>query len=468
MTAIYLMTLISGTLLGLALLTLLALFFASLYRNNRLLLCTLTAALALHLGVGSIIWLVRGMTPSLPEGPTVHILPAQPPPPVAIQPLKPIIPKKLDLARGKWDGDKRAKVNPRGENPNLKPGDPNPQKPSKPFKILKDPLPPFIPVTDPNDATFFTDNDASINAGEIRTIIGTHGAKPGERGENGGDPNGGKSRVWRRGDPRATGEDGRVYFIRLKHSSGAWNAHAVGINRLLGFLDGYFPCEAESWPLTAAEMAERYMRQDVQPAFVYVYCDDTLAFSPREVAILREYLARGGFLFLDSRPDPVIKELVTRELAKILPGSHLAAVPKSHPINTFLFRLTAPGVGLNIIEKTNYGVTQNHRLAVFYTMGNFAQLYASFPPTADDYVKAQYQMGANVMVYAIRQGNPADLPREAGANARVTNQTIDRLLGIPAPKATPPDAPRTTMKITPIAPSLAVSEEPADITLQDD
>ncbi|HOF90090.1 MAG TPA: DUF4159 domain-containing protein, partial [Armatimonadota bacterium] len=423
MTAITLMTVCCGTVLGLAVLALLVMQLVSLYRRNRLLIAAITAALALHLAVGGACWLARGTPRVLSDGPVVHIAPKQTPPPLEMKPIIPELPTIPTLPKGKWDGDRHARRNPRGDDPNKKPGDPTPKTPLQPLPAEPpNPKPPiFTPTDDPERATFFTPERSSLSPEEVRNMRDgtTRGHGRGPRGEGGGDPNGDpNSPGWRRGDPHGT-EQGRVYFIRLKHGSGAWNAHAAGISRLLAFLNGYFPCETESRAMTAAEVAERFLTPGTPPAFLYLYCDETFALAPRETAVLRAYLDGGGFLFLDSRPDPVIRDDVGRELAKVLPGSRLAPVAKHHPINTFLFRLGAPGVGLNVIEKTNYGITHNGRLTVFYTLGNFAQLYASFPPTADAYVKAQYQMGANVMLYAIRQGNAADIRREAGASARV-------------------------------------------------
>jgi hypothetical protein len=195
-------------------------------------------------------------------------------------------------------------------------------------------------------------------------------------------------------------------------------------------------------------------------------------------------MERGGFLFLDSRPDPFTKDVVAGEMAKVMPGSRLSVLPNSHPINSFLFRLSTPGVGENVIDRKNYGISKGNKLVVFYTMGNFSHLYASFAPNSDEYVKAQFQMGANVMLYGIRKGNQADVVQRAGAKAEVTNQAIDRLLSLggggPKPAADP-NKPPESIKIKKDPPPPPVEGEggegpvtppedegPDDIKLNDD
>lgn len=241
-------------------------------------------------------------------------------------------------------------------------------------------------------------------------------------GDPDGDPNGGIPAGFPDGKI-----GGRVYFIRMKHGSGAWNAYDDGTKRLLGFLNVSFPCEGEGRAIAAGEMRDKYMSKGALPSFLYLYCDDTFALSSTDVAVLTEYLGKGGFLFLDSRPDPVVRERVQNQVDKILPGARLSVITRSHPINTALFRLASPGIGENYIDQKNYGVSRGGRLVIFYTPGNFSHLYSMFPSGSNDYVNAQYQMGANVMLYAIMKGKVNDFEKKAGANAQVTKQALESL-----------------------------------------
>jgi hypothetical protein len=467
MMAVYLLiTVACGSLLALAILGLLVYLFVSLLRKNRLFAATIVIAFGLHVLVGVGCWLAS-VRPGANLGPAIiHVAPMPPPAPEKLPHLIiPTLPRLPELAVGRKDGDKQSNKNPLGENPHERlPGAPNqggmmPKNPAT-DKPVEPPL--VIPTGIPDDAAYFVENyDQNFGRGEV---TGMHGrGRSGKNGKNGGVDDGDPRGEWKRGVPGT--RDGRVYFIRLKHGSGAWNAHAEGTRRLLAYLNAYVPCESDTWPMTAAELDSRYLRKGLQPSFLYLYCDDTFTLNPREVRVLRAYLDDGGFLFLDSRPDPAIKELVASELSQILPGSRLTAIPRSHPINTFLFRLSSPGVGLNVIDQANYGISQSNRLNVFYTMGNFAQLYATFPPTGDDYVTAQYQMGANVMLYGIRSGDPTDITRREGARADVTNQAVNRLLGVKAPAAHADTPLKPIYNITPDTPT---ANEPDEILLTEE
>jgi hypothetical protein len=458
----FIVALTCGGLLALAALGLLGYLFVSLLHRNRLLALAILGALALHLGVAGVLLLVHGPVHAPTATAVLHIAPPPLPAPLDLpKPPKPTF-EQPALPQGTTNGSRHATANPRGNDPSKRPGARGPAA----TVILKDPPPPPLvqPSLDPEAS--YLDTGFTDPHGELTSI--TRGTDSrGGKGENGGFRNGDPhSTEYARGDRNGT-RDGRVYFLRLKYGSGAWNAHAEGIRRLLRFLDAYVVCESDSWAMTTAELSDRYLRRQMQPCFIYAYCDETFSLSPSEAAILRDYLTRGGFLFLDSRPDPYIKEQVANQLAALLPGSRLAPIAKSHPINRFLFQLTSPGVGFNIIDGVNYGVTRGDRLAVFYTMGNFAQLYAANTPESDEYIKAQYQMGANVMLYAIEKGNAAGMRQEAGANARITTQTLQRLLdagtGAASVAPSPADVPAPSIKLAP-----ADNDAPADIRLQDE
>lgn len=212
--------------------------------------------------------------------------------------------------------------------------------------------------------------------------------------------------------------DGQVYFIRLKHDTGDWYAHTEGIAALLAFMSKYFRCETASRPMTAQEIETNYLSKGAIPSFIYISCDDSFSLSDKEAGILRSYLQRGGFLFVDSAPDDQTRQTVAEQLARVLPGQALQPVSQSHPINDFLFRLQAPGIGENWSDQRNYSVSLGNRVAVFYTPGNLAHYYELSRDKSDAYTAAQFEMGANVVAYAIAKGvrseaAPGPAPRQA-------------------------------------------------------
>ena len=261
---------------------------------------------------------------------------------------------------------------------------------------------------------------------------------------------------------------GRVYFIRMKQDRGSWNENDEGIRRLMTFLNGFFPCERESRAMSCAEMRARFLNQNKPPSFLYIYADDSFSLSSTDVTVLHQYIGMGGFLFIDSRPDPEIQTVVSREMDKVLPGMPMRPLSRSNTINTFLFRTSDPVVGENTVTMVNYGIMNSGRLSVFYTMGNFSHLYASHAPNELPYFTAQYQMGANVMLYAIRKGDNSGIDTRAGASAKITTEALQHLGmlettgGAPGANRPPPVRP----KATPL-PTSSADEQPEEVKIVD-
>ena len=228
--------------------------------------------------------------------------------------------------------------------------------------------------------------------------------------------------------------NGKLYFMRIKHSSGSWNSYSNGISRLLSFMNTNNVSSANNdIPMTLKEVNEQYISKSITPTFLYFYCDDNFSLSEAEVNILKNYMQNGGFLFLDSRRSDSIESRVKREMRKVLPAASLTAISNGHSINNFQYTFDSPGVGMNFTgnKRYNLGIQQGGRYVVFYTMGNFAQFYAEINySNASDYEKAQYQMGANVVLYAINKGDGSGIRKIKGASTEITPGDIDRLSGM--------------------------------------
>lgn len=417
-----------------------------------------------------------------------------PPKPAPPKPIKPAelpkgLPNQKTKAKVMPKGTKLKPVKPRapGEKPRL---NPNPQPrvaqnapPPKRGRTLTGPLTDDGIMPSDDKASLFDPLDGSLDAGEIRGGRFADKGKPtgnrdgrGDGGESAGDPDGTGSGPIPAGFAEGKA-NGKVYFIRLKHGRGAWNAFSSGTRRLMAFMDAAaFPSERDARALTADEMRSKYMKRGVQPTFLYLYCDESFSLNSNEVSVLRQYMADGGFLFLDSRPDPDIRKQVAEQLNKVLPGTRLAALSNSHPVNSFVYRLSSPGVGENFIERKNYGISQRGKLVVFYTMGNFSHFFSVSTPESAEYSRAQYQMATNVLVYAMKKGSPSGIGKRQGASAKVTTQQLEKmgLLDAPSKPKLVPGATPTSVKVKPtplpgVPPATApvVPEEPDEIKLLD-
>ncbi|MHB9131809.1 MAG: DUF4159 domain-containing protein [Armatimonadota bacterium] len=427
------MDIFKTALFSLLFLGMLAFFFYALYRGNRLLFWCLSGALTAHLACGGILWGAGKLMEKMEDIGEIRVsitgirkpVPPKdlPKPPVD----KPDLPTNFALPAGRMDGNRKVTKMPKGDNLKARKSGGNPGRPM--VSGISDAG--EIPVDPDNDMLLNGSLKEAIDASDIRNLSNFAGSGGGRAGTPDGEGDGDVPAGFANGKV-----GGRAYFVRLKHGSGAWNAFNDGTQRLLQFLNTYFPCEGDTRAMTATEMRDRYMSKGVQPTFLYLYCDDSFSLSPSEVTVLREYMSKGGFLFLDSLADPFVKEKVVREIKKVLPASSLSRIAKSHPINSFLFALSEPGLGENFSgDRSNYGVTQGGRLVAFYTMGNMSHVYAVNSPQSDQYFTAQYQMGANVMVYAITKGSSDGITKRKGASAVITPQALEKLglLDSPAP-----------------------------------
>lgn len=434
---------VTWVLISLAGVGLTALLLRYTFTQNRLLFWCLAGAVAAHLVFGGSLWAISLIASKTPKERLLEIssmTPQQEPP----KP-DPIV-HPLDLPLGRPNGDRDVEKIKKGStlDPNAREGAKGEKNFGNNNTVSEWSETGGQVASDPNAKGDIFGPGDSLDIKDLNNV-GRGGGGGDDWGVPDGDPNGGVPAGFPYGKI-----GGKVYFCRMRYGkSAAWFAYNDGTQRLLAFLNKSFPCQADTWPMSPDELKKKYMSKGAQPTFLYIYCDDAFALSGEEVNILRDYMAKGGFLFLDSRPDPLIKDVVTRELDKILPGARFAAISNNHSINGYLYRLNQPGVGENIVDMKNYGVSKDGRLVVFYTMGNFAHLYAAHPPDKEEYVTAQYQMGANVMMYAITKGNPSGFEPKRGASASVTTQALEQVFHLSNAKAAPtPGAPPPSVKVT--------------------
>ena len=248
--------------------------------------------------------------------------------------------------------------------------------------------------------------------------------------------------------------NGRLYFMRVRHT-GSWNSYSNGIGNLLRFMNtsGLSAANGDT-PMNLKDIDSNYLSKGGVPSFLYFYCDASFSLTANDVDILKRYIDKGGFLFLDSRPDSSVERVVKNQMSKVFPSSGMSNISKGHAINTYQYTLEYPGIGLNLTSNAaNMGIQKGGRYVVFYTKGNFAQLYSeNQPSTQEEYFKAQYQMGANVVLYAVNKGRAGAVEKRKGASARIdeaAETAIMKMLGggIGVSSTKPTEAP-TSLKTT--------------------
>ena len=421
-----------------------------LYRGNRLLFWCVAGAFAAHLIFAGSLWAVGVIFKESNQDRQIAVTIQAPVVEKKVEPPPKIddTVHKLDLPLGRPDGKRDVTKIKKGSTL-----DPNAREGAKGAKIFGNQRTMASP-TDGGAGDVAYDPDAkgydlygpgdSLNVKDLHNI-GQPGGGGDDWGVPDGDPDGGVPAGFAQGK-----RNGRVYFVRLKYGTGAgWLNGNSGTQRLLAYLNRTFPCESDTWPMTTGELRKKYMNKGVQPSFLYAYCDEKFKLSSEDVLVLREYMNKGGFLFLDSSIDSLIKDVVGRELEKILPGSRLAPISNNHLIYRFLYILNPPPVGMNVFDKKNYGITRNGRLVVFYCMGDLAPIYTAYTPDDDPLWAGQYQLGANVMLYGITKGNPQGFVQQQGAKVVITTQVLEKIGFLSAAPAEKPREPGESVKVKP-------------------
>jgi len=420
-----------------------------LFRDNRLLFWCVTVALSAHLIVAAGLWAIDRFRREMESERQVAVTIQTPPEVKKVEPpkIEEQPERKMDLPLGRPDGSRDVTKIKKGTTL-----DPNAREGAKGEKIFGNQRTMASPTGGPGDVGYDPDAKGYDIYGPGDSLdpkdlykIGQAGGGGDDWGVPDGDPDGGVPAGFAQGK-----RDGRVYFVRLKYGdSSAWFFGNDGTQRLLAYLNRTFQCESDTWPMSTSELKKKYLNKGAQPSFIYAYCDEGFKLSTEDVLVLREYMDKGGFLFLDSRSDPLTKDTIARELDKVLPGAKLSPIPSNHLIYRFLYILKPAPAGLNLSDQRNYGVARNGRLVVFYCMGDLAFLYHMATPDDDQRWAAQYQLGANVMLYGITKGNPAGFAQQQGAKAEITTQMLEKIGFLSSDPSAAPREPGESVKVKP-------------------
>ena len=144
-----------------------------------------------------------------------------------------------------------------------------------------------------------------------------------------------------------------------------------------------------------------------------------LELSEEEAARLREYIARGGFLFLDDFHGEYEWQNVQEQLKRVLPDHEIKDLPLDHPLFHCYLDIDevvqVPGIGSWVYRGVTHekgGITPHYmgiedesgRLVVFITrncdLGD-AWEHIDDPRYPVKYGLAAYKLGINVIVYAM-------------------------------------------------------------------
>ena len=194
----------------------------------------------------------------------------------------------------------------------------------------------------------------------------------------------------------------RLTIARLQYDGGGdWYANPSSLPNLLTAIATRTSIDVERTEARVTLMSERLWDYP----YLYITGHGNIRLSEAEVARLREYIVRGGFLHADDNYG--LDESFRREIARVFPDRPLVDVPLSHPIYNVVYPFPK---GIPKVHEHDgkpprgYGIFIGDRLAVYYSyesdLGNGWEdpSVHNDPPEIHE---AALRMGVNLFVYAI-------------------------------------------------------------------
>jgi hypothetical protein len=214
-------------------------------------------------------------------------------------------------------------------------------------------------------------------------------------------------------DLRAGGEarGGRVGWARLITGSTTWSVHEGNDPTLAQFIreETSLNIDPTCYPVSPEKL-------DQLCAYPLIFTNNLADVkNPQHLANLREYLQRGGFIYMDRCVNPSycpdLEPFYRRNVelfAKFLPGSVIKELPDNHEIYRCYFTIVPkPRGSTSYYHNGIYGVYLDGRMVALISNAN---LQCGWPQSRDKGATSMRTI-ANIYVYAMtRSGEPAPPP----------------------------------------------------------
>jgi len=207
---------------------------------------------------------------------------------------------------------------------------------------------------------------------------------------------------------RALSDLSKLVLAQVQHAGG-WNPRPSALRRLGWELARRTSIETASAP-AAVRLADPGLHR-----FPWLYLAGAGAlppFSNSERAALRRHLQYGGFLLVDSAEGAEggpFDASVRRELARVLPASPLAPVPRDHVLHKSFYLLDRQG-GRVLVKPWIEAQALDGRLAVVYSQNDLGGAWArtelgdwEYPctPGGEAQRETAFRLGVNLAMYAL-------------------------------------------------------------------
>jgi hypothetical protein len=197
----------------------------------------------------------------------------------------------------------------------------------------------------------------------------------------------------------------RLAIARLQYEGGGdWYANPSSIPNLIKAIRTRTSLPVEPTESRITLLDDRLWEYP----FLHLTGHGNITLSDAEVARLREYLARGGFLHIDDNYG--MDESIRRELVRLFPREPLVEVPLDHPIYHIVYDFPK---GLPKIHEHDgkpaqgFGIFLEGRLVVYYSYDSDLGDGWEDPEVHHDTPEAResaLRMGVNLFSYAVSGG----------------------------------------------------------------
>jgi hypothetical protein len=204
---------------------------------------------------------------------------------------------------------------------------------------------------------------------------------------------------------------GRVAWGRLVTGSSSWTVHSANDPLLARFIR-----EHTSLNIDPTCYAADPARLEQLCAYPFIFTNNlTNVSDPQQLANLREYLRRGGFLYIDrcvnlafSLPQEPFYERHIALFDRLFPDCEIRELPDNHEIYRCYFTLSATADHLHMGSYESghngiYGVYVEARMVALLSLANFQCGWPKNPVKTEDCMK----MIANIYVYAMTRSSDA-------------------------------------------------------------
>jgi hypothetical protein len=196
-------------------------------------------------------------------------------------------------------------------------------------------------------------------------------------------------------------------FATVQYDSGDWDSAPLVPPNIIDSVARYTSIPVRPSGVTVALAATELFGYP----FAYLTGHLPVRFSEQERANLRDFVDRGGFLFIDDHNhdiDGAFHKTATEEIARTL--EPLKELPNDHPLYSAFFAFDdgppttgheLNGWGDNLVHEHLLAVERGERIAVLYSNKDYSSEWSYHPDNKRFLSVDNTRFGVNIIVYAL-------------------------------------------------------------------